>query len=107
VSKLGFKPGYVGGWTQEERLFAIKLLGKVKPFVGKLTEHEKRMFRRLIMRFMGRSLHRFPLHVKQECPVCERAFMGNVIQRHVEICKAKVKLERQLPKPDLSILEML
>ena len=105
MAKQKFKRGYVAGWTEAERLFALRLFKQIK-IKDIEDEQEKRMLRRLLMRFMGLPLHRYPLNVSKECPICERVLSVN-FDVHYERCKERARLERLQPKIDPTVLEML
>lgn len=102
-----FRTGYVAGWTEEERRFALSLLKRAGFKASDFKGLEQRMFKRLVMRFSGQRLHNFPLHPPKECPQCHRTIAGMVFEDHLQRCKRKAKAARAIPPPDLDVFEML
>lgn len=107
MPKPKFRRGYVAGWTEDERLFALRILKETGLTASKFEGMDRRMFQRLIMRFMGQPLHQFPLRPEAECPHCERTFAGMAIKGHIIRCKAEQIEQKRLPRVDQDVLDML
>lgn len=100
--KLRFRPGYIGGWTQEEREFFLSLFKDIK--IENFTDLEKRMIKRLVLRLMGEKLI-MPLRVPVECDICNYEY--RYIERHRALCELKQKRENRRAKIDPVVWDML
>jgi len=88
---------------EEERLYFLKQIKKCKA----KGELEKRILKRLVMKFMGLPTHNFPLLPPRECPVCENQIRGDRYDAHVRECQIKREAEKRIPKIDPAVYEML
>jgi len=88
---------------EDERLFILKYIKKIKP----KNEFEKRARQRLARRLMGLDIARFPLYPEKECSICGRDIAGKVFDRHVTLCKLKRDEAESQPDIDPAVFEML